>query len=191
MITNTTSAEFFEEKYRAEADPWNFAGSAYELGRYAATIQALADRRYRNGFEPGCSVGVLTEKLAALCDHIEAVDFAPTAIEAARQRCAALPHVTFQCTSLTDRLPVRGFDLIVLSEMGYYFTPEQWRATVKSLVDTAEPGTTMLAVHWIGRWPDHLMSGDEVHAILRENSALRLMHEERHEHFRLDRWERL
>ncbi len=191
MSTDTTSADFFEEKYRAEADPWNFAGSAYEQGRYAATIHALEGRRYRNAFEPGCSVGVLTEKLAALCDGVEAVDFAPTAIEAARTRCAALPHVMFRCTSLTDRLPVRGFDLIVLSEMGYYFTPEQWRATANDLIGTAEPGTTFLAVHWIGHWPDHLMSGDEVHAILREYAALRLMYEERHEHFRLDRWERL
>ncbi len=72
-----SSAEFFEAKYRAAADgdPWKFATRDYELRRYDAVMRALGGRRYARGFEPGCSVGVLTERLATVCDEVDACDF--------------------------------------------------------------------------------------------------------------------
>ncbi|WP_419804577.1 SAM-dependent methyltransferase [Terriglobus sp.] len=185
-----SSAEFFAEKYRRAADPWNFATSEYEQCRYDAILAALRGRHYGNAFEPGCSVGALTEKLAAVCDHVEAIDFAVPAVATARQRCPR-PQVTFRVMGLPERLPLHGFDLLVLSEIGYYFTPEHWTAMVASMAETALPGTTFLAAHWLGVSPDHRMSGDEVHAILRANPKLQLQHEERHAGFRLDRLERV
>lgn len=186
---DTSSAAFFEQKYERTADPWNFATSEYEQARYAAIIAALQGRRYRSAFEPGCSVGALTEKLIAICDGVEAIDFAAPAVATARQRCPQ-PEIRFRVMSLPDRLPLHGFDLLVLSEIGCYFTPERWTEIVSSIVSTATPGTTLLAAHWLGSSPDHRMSGDHVHEILRSQSHLQLQHEERHAGFRLDRWER-
>ena len=120
---------------------------------------------------------------------MEAIDFAESAIQTARERCAPL-SATFRVMNLPERLPLLGFDLIVLSEIGYYFTAEQWTALVSSMVQTAAPGTTLLAAHWLGTSADHAMSGDEVHAILRSEPNLHLLHEERHPGFRLDLWER-
>ena len=94
MTTNTTSQTFFEEKYANDPDPWAFASSAYELNRYDATISALQRRRYQRAFEPGCSVGVLTARLATLCDHVDAIDISPTAVERARERCRDLHNVS-------------------------------------------------------------------------------------------------
>ncbi len=187
---NKSSSEFFEAKYQTVADPWNFAGSEYELRRYGATMAALSHRRYKRAFEPGCSVGVLTERLAGICDAVEAIDFSATAVERARERCAALPNVTILCESLADRRSVAEFDLTVLSEVGYYFTPDDWQAKSAGLIASMRPGTVLLGVHWLGTSADHKMGGDEVHQILRSNSLLQLEHSERHETFRLDRWTR-
>jgi hypothetical protein len=98
--------------------------------------------------------------------------------------------VSIQVGSLTEGLPPGSFDLLVLSEIGYYFTPRDWNALLDRLIAPLEPGTTVLASHWLGESDDHLMHGDDVHAILRSRRDLRLTQQERHETFRLDRWER-
>lgn len=190
-----SSAEFFEAKYRLNGDPWNFAGSAYELGRYDATMAALSGRRYRRAFEPGCAVGVLTERLAGICDAVEAVDVSPTAVKQARERCAAFANVRIRCEEFSESTlqdgALREFDLIVLSEIGYYFEPERWSDLAARLSQQMQQGATLLSVHWLGHSEDHRMSGDQVHVILRESSRLRLEHAERQESFRLDRWVRV
>jgi SAM-dependent methyltransferase len=185
-----TSSDFFEAKYRQQADPWNFAASAYELGRYKATVAALAGQRYARGLEPGCSIGILTERLAPLCDRLDAFDFSATAVEQARQRCARLPQVQLHCGALSAAQCFSSYDLIVLSEIGYYFTPAQWRELTGAIAFAAKPGTTLLAVHWLGTSVDHCMNGEEVHEILRGQPLVQLDHSERHQAFRLDRWRR-
>jgi SAM-dependent methyltransferase len=186
-----TSAEFFEAKYKDKSDPWDFAHSEYELQRYDATIAALSHHRYARAFEPGCSVGVLTERLAGLCDEVEAIDFSSTAVAQAARRCVHLKGVDVRCISLPDRMPIKGADLVVLSEIGYYFTPEEWRALSTIIIDDLQPGATLLAVHWLGTSDDHCMNGEDVHEILAANKRLSLEHSERHPAFRLDRWVRV
>ncbi len=183
----TSSPAFFEAKYQKEADPWSFSSKPSELFRYDCIIGALAHQRYVSAFEPGCSVGVLTERLALLCDHVHALDFSATAAARARERCACLPHVTVECASMPDVLPSATTDLLVLSEIGYYFPLAEWMALAKSMIEPLRPGTTVLAAHWLGYSKDHTLSGDEVHAALLALPSLALDHSERHPTFRLDR----
>jgi predicted TPR repeat methyltransferase len=185
-----STADFFEAKYQEHSDPWDFAGSQYELARYDAIVTALSHRRYRNAIEPGCSIGVLTERLATLCDHVLAFDFSPAATAQAAARCSHLPGVQIECASFEDRLPDPAYDLVVLSEIGYYFPLADWHQLTARIVDSLAPGTTLLAEHWLGHSPDHVISGDVVHDILLLHPHLVLKHSERHEAFRLDRWER-
>jgi predicted TPR repeat methyltransferase len=185
-----STADFFEAKYQERPDPWDFAGSRYELARYDAIVAALNHRRYRNAIETGCSIGVLTERLATLCDHVLAFDFSPAAAAQASDRCSHLPGVQIECATFEDHLPASGFDLIVLSEIGYYFTLADWHHLTARIVDSMAPGTTLLAEHWLGQSADHVIGGDVVHDILRLHPRLALQHSERHEAFRLDRWER-
>ncbi len=188
---NTSEAAFFEQKYRRDPDPWRFASDPTETFRYDCIVAALAHRRYRSGFEPGCSVGVLSARLATLCDALESIDFSPTALEEARARCAELPHARFRCMALPSRLPVHGCDLLVLSEIGYYFSVPEWTRIVGELIRSAAPGATLLASHWLGASPDHRLSGDQVHTLVHGHPLLRHEHGERHATFRLDRWVRV
>jgi SAM-dependent methyltransferase len=132
---STSSPTFFEEKYRENPDPWYFSVSEYELARYQAIIATIAHKHYLRAFEPGCSIGVLTELLATVCDFVEAIDFSPTAIAAARKRCSQLKNVDIFCTSLRKRMPVTGFDLVALSEIGYYFGRDEWMEISSALIE--------------------------------------------------------
>jgi len=189
-IPDTSSAAFFEAKYRRDSDPWNFLQSPYECARYDAILTALRGRHYRRAFEPGCSIGALTIRLADICDEIEASDVSPTAIREARKRCENLSNVHIRCGSLSEQEDFGRFDLVVLSELGYYFCAPDWCELTGYSVATMNCGSTLLAAHWLGNSPDHQMSGDEVHEILAANTQLLLEHSERHEFFRIDRWMR-
>jgi SAM-dependent methyltransferase len=193
MTTNTkfeSSPAFFEEKYLKTDDPWDFSGSEYELGRYEAIIAALEHKRYRRAFEPGCSIGVLTERLSNVCDFVEAIDFSRTAVAQAQKRCSHLRNVDILCASIPERMPVTGFDLIVLSEIGYYFAPDEWMRVSSALIDPMPRGGILLAAHWLGDSKDHCIGGDEVHEILLSLPGVQLEDSERHETFRIDRWVR-
>lgn len=183
-----SSAEFFERKYREQADPWNFSGSAYELQRYRVTMQALAGQHFRHAFEPGCSVGVLTERLARVCDRVSAVDLSETAVQTAKARCAGLENVNVRAGSLADPLTDADFDLVVFSEIGYYLDAEELERCAKAVLERLVPGGWLLGVHWLGHSKDHRISGDEVHTVLGSMQGMKLEHSERHTGFRLDRW---
>jgi len=188
MSTHTTSREFFEGLYLQSDDPWCFASSEYELGRYQATLRALANRRYHRTFEPGCSIGVLTEQLAVISEYVTAIDISSTATEQAARRCRNLSHVSIKQGSLPKDVPPEIFDLIVFSEIGYYFDEFQLGALVERLVDHMKSGSVFLAVHWLGSSSDHILSGSTVHTII--STSQKLIHEYREDHakFLLDRW---
>jgi SAM-dependent methyltransferase len=189
-IGDTTSQDFFEQKYKQADDPWAFATSDYEQRRYAAIMAAISDRRYRHAFEPGCSVGVLTAQLATLCDRVDAMDISPTAIDQARQRTQHLPNVQTTCGALPALIPPGEFDLIVFSEIGYYFAEDDLFSLATELVHRNCKSGIFLAAHWLGESPDHLLSGDRVHEVLAQVPNLSLQHAERHPGFRLDVWTR-
>jgi SAM-dependent methyltransferase len=183
-----TSKEFFDTLYAADADPWSFATSEYELSRYASEIGFLQGRHFKRGFEPGCSIGVLTEKLAPFCDWLEAIDISPTAAALARKRCSHLTNVTVRQGSLPQDLPVGTFDLIVFSEIGYYFEAPVLENLASELVSRLELDGVFLAAHWLGNSPDHVLSGDRVHQVLGCLPRLRLTASNRHPGYRIDRW---
>lgn len=188
MNTPTTSREFFEGLYLQSEDPWSFASSEYELGRYRATLRALANRSYQGAFEPGCSIGVLTEQLAMISERVTAIDISSTAVEQAIRRCGKLSNISIKQGSLPKDVPSDIFDLIVFSEIGYYFDEFQLEALVDRLVDHMKTGSVFLAVHWLGFSADHILNGSAVHKII--SASQRLMHEYREDHanFVLDRW---
>ena len=72
-------------------------------------------------FEAGCSIGVFTALLADRCDELLAVDIAQTAVEAARGRLAARTHVHVERRTLPQQWPAGPFDLVVCSEILYYW----------------------------------------------------------------------
>ena len=181
----------FEEKYRADDDPWRFASSAYEQRRYALTVAMLPARRFPSAFEPGCSIGELTVRLAQRCDRLLAMDASPTAVARARERCRGLDHVEVAVGELPQAWPAGVFDLVVLSELGYYFTIEHWARLVEQSVDALANHGALLAVHWRGRSADHVLHGDLVHTVARSTASsggLRLAASYMEAAFRADVW---
>lgn len=190
MARNTVSKEFFDEKYRADRDPWNFSSSPYELNRYDEIMRALGSRTFHHGFEPGCAIGVLTERLATRCEHLLAMEISPTAVAAARQRCERYPNVTIVEGALPDALPRDTFDLVVFSEIGYYFERGDLAEIRDLLIEHLAAQGMLLGVHWLGVSPDHLLTGDEVHEVLRSGRSLRMTASRRYDNFLLESWER-
>jgi trans-aconitate methyltransferase len=168
----TLGAEYFDGMYRAARDPWGFESRWYEQRKYDISIALLPERRYRSGFEPGCSVGVLTAMLAQRCDRLLSWDLSAAAVGSAADRTRSMTNVRVEQSAIPGCWPSGAFDLIVLSEVLYYLgesdLPRALERTVASLV----PGGAVLAVHWRHPVAEYPRTGDEVHRHLAEQPGL-------------------
>jgi SAM-dependent methyltransferase len=149
---------YFEAKYRADIDPWRFRASPYEWEKYDATVRSLSKSRYRSGLEIGCAIGVLSALLAQRCGQLLALDGSPTAIaEAARQN---LSNVRFKTAFLPADFPDGVFDLIVLSEVLYFFAKDDLMHLAERCLDALELGGQMILCHWLGE-TDYPLTGHQ------------------------------
>ena len=178
----------FEDRYRRDSDPWQFATSSYEQRRYDVTIACLPAQHYERAFEPGCAIGELTARLSLRCDQIEASDGSPTVVAAARRRLAHLRNVTLAVASIPDDWPEGSFDLIMLSEIGYYFDETELGIIAGRARQSLRSSGVLMAVHWLGSSPDHVLHGDDVHPVLEHGSGLDHTGRFRDAGFRLDWW---
>lgn len=169
--TDTIPAAYFEHKYQTDIDPWKFRTSDYERDKYAATIGALSKPLYFRGLEIGCSIGVLTRQLADRCGELVAIDASETAITAAK--ASGLPNVSFDVRSLPDEFPEGRFDLIVLSEVLYYFSRNDLRRVAQSCVEALSPGGEIVLCHWLGE-TDYPLSGTDASEVFADTVVSRL-----------------
>lgn len=157
-------AAYFEALYDRDPDPWQFETSDYERGRYAATLASLSRPHYRFALEVGCSIGVLTAQLAPRCDWLLAIDVAEAALAQARARLHHQSNVHFACRTFPGEVqadaPIDGFDLILLSEVLYYFDGAALARAARVTRAIAAPGADILLVNWLGPTPDYPLSGD-------------------------------
>jgi hypothetical protein len=169
-----TPEAYFTRMYQEAEDPWRLGTRWYEQRKYALTLAALPQARYRSGFEPACSVGALSRLLAQRCDRLLCCDRSPRATATARARLADCPHARVEQRLLPQQWPDDTFDLIVLSEFLYYLDPDGVRSLLDRAVGSLDPGGTLVAVHWRHPVPDHSRSGDAVHADVRSTPGLAL-----------------
>ncbi|MDB5373969.1 MAG: methyltransferase type 12 [Belnapia sp.] len=184
--------DYFETLYAAAPDPWDFATSGYEAGKYAATLAALPRPHYAAALEIGCSIGVLTQMLAARCDRLLALDVAEGALATARARCAGLPVLDFRRMAVPGNWPEGSFDLILLSEVVYYLDRADVARLVERVCAALQPGGDVVLVHWTGA-TDYPLSGDAAAEAFIADAAgrLALMRQQRAERYRLDLLRRL
>jgi SAM-dependent methyltransferase len=164
--------EYFEDLYAQSPDPWGFETSPYERKKYERTLDVLQGRRYRRALEVGCSIGVFTTMLAPLCDEVRAVDVSEKAVAAARNRLAGFPHARVERRRLPEQTPEGLFDLIVVSEVLYYWPEEVMLAALRRFEEVLAPSGVLLAVHWRKETKTYPLQGDEVHALLLEHTRL-------------------
>jgi alkylation response protein AidB-like acyl-CoA dehydrogenase len=181
---------YFQDIYERSRDPWDFETSEYESGKYAVTLASLPCESYANALEIGCSIGVLTQKLASRCKNLLSVDISDRALASARERCKTLPQVHFECMQVPGEMPEGAFDLIVLSEVGYYWQREDLERTATLLAELQPPGAHLVLVHYTAPVPDYPLTGDEVHTAWLARPEWRSLKQERRTGYRLDLLER-
>jgi SAM-dependent methyltransferase len=171
---------YFDQMYAAAPDPWGLASRWYEARKYAISLALLPEPRYRDAFEPGCSVGVLTGMLAARCGQVLAWDASGAAVRAAAARNAALPNVRVGRGAIPGDWPAGQFDLVVFSEVLYYFPGDELDRVLDRGAASLRPGGSLLAVHWRHPVADYPRGGDDVHRALaaRPDLARRVGHTE-------------
>jgi SAM-dependent methyltransferase len=174
--SESVPSSFFDETYRQSTDPWRYTSSFYETSKFRTTIRSLPKGRFKNAFEIGCAIGVLTEKLAAKCDRLLSVDYSEVGLQEARKRCINLPQVRFEQMQIPQQFPTEQFDFILFSEVGYYLTKEDLQKTQEKIINQLLPGGYLLMVHF--RYPveSFILNGDIVHDTFVENSASSLKH---------------
>jgi hypothetical protein len=152
---------YFDGLYRTDPDPWRFRTRPYEARKRALTLAALPDDRYGTAFEPGCSIGILTAALAGRCSRVCAMDISPLALATASRTVPA--NVELRRGGVPDDWPAEAFDLVVLSEVGYYLDAAGFVRLAELAVGGARD---LLAVHWRHPVDDYPLGGDEVHDLL-------------------------
>lgn len=141
---------YFERIY-TDPDPWSYLTSPYEMAKYERTLSLLPRERFARTLDVGCSIGVLTEKLARRSDYLDAIDFIPRVVERARSYCQRHPHVRVHVSDLLRFSTCRPYDLIMCSEILYYlWNPVRCRRAARQKLETLIAPHGHLLVVWGG-----------------------------------------
>jgi SAM-dependent methyltransferase len=179
---------YFEQLYRQNADPWLVRQRWYEERKRALLLASLPQQRYRLAYEPGCGNGELTLALAPRCDHVLAADLSAEALQLARRRLDEAGYGG-QVKFVHHRLPqdwprimpgADKFDLIVLSEIAYYLSPEELASVAEHSIASLAPGGSIVLCHWRAPFSQRVVSTVRVHAAFQDAPCLHrvLRHEE-------------
>lgn len=192
MLDDDPRLRHFEALYAAGDDPWDVRGSRYERRKRALLLACLGKPRYRSVFEPGCGNGEMSAALAARADALLACDASPSAIDAARRRLADLDAgcaLRIERRSLPSRWPqdIR-FDLIVVSELAYYFDAATLRALFAMARDCLDTDGELLLCHYLPDFDDRVTSTAEVHALLAATPGLARTLQHREAAFVIEAW---
>ncbi|QBI56595.1 SAM-dependent methyltransferase [Streptomonospora litoralis] len=157
---------YFEAVYAESTDPWGFRTRWYERRKRALTLASLPHERYERAFEPGCAIGALTRELAVRCDALLAWERVASTAQQAERDLTGFAHVRVGRAGVPWQWPRGTFDLIVLSELLYYFGDADLGDLLELTAASLRPGGTVVAVHWRHPAPDHARLGDDAHEVL-------------------------
>ncbi|QCR18132.1 bifunctional PIG-L family deacetylase/class I SAM-dependent methyltransferase [Agrococcus sp. SGAir0287] len=146
-----------------QAEPWGADARWYERRKRALVLATLPTERLGRVLEVGCSTGVMTAALAERADEVVAIDASGAALARAGERTAGLP-VRLLHGPVPETWPDGTFDLVVVSEVGYFLAPSALEALVDRVAATLAPVGAVLLCHWrhaVRGWP---LDADAVHA---------------------------
>lgn len=142
-------SERWDGVFAGGADPWRFRTDPYEQAKFQACVAALPRPRYGDALELGCAGGAFTRHLAEVCDRILALDVSEAALDQARAGPVP-PGVAFARAELPGDWPGILADLVVFSEVLYYFAPAEIARLAQNTIGTLRPGGDVLLVNWLG-----------------------------------------
>ena len=158
----TLGTAYFDTLYRVE-DPFGYRASWYEQRKRQLLVASLPQRLFANAWEIGCSNGELTAALAPHCRALLATDISQRAVELASQRNRHSRHVSVQCARHPDQWPSGQFDLIVLSEVGYYLSADALDVSIARIRSSLTDEGVFVACHWLAPFEEASFTGREVH----------------------------
>ena len=126
----------------------------------------------------------LTVQLATRCDLVLAADAAARAVALTAAATARLPGVSVRQLDITRQWPQGRFDLLVLSEIGYYAADLDMFAD--RLTGCLREDGVVVLCHWRHPTLEHLHSAEKVHTRIRRRSGLCLLAGHQEEDFLLD-----
>jgi LmbE family N-acetylglucosaminyl deacetylase len=176
----------FEQLHRNVDDPWSVRTRWYERRKRELMVATLPRERYERALELGCSIGETTAALARRCDEVIAVDHSAAAVESATHRLADVGRATVARMRIPYDWPDGTFDLIVVSEIGYYLAEDQWARAIDRCRSSLREGGQVLLCHWLGRSDDFAQTGMDVHRAFRRHSGLAAVVEHREPEFILE-----
>lgn len=185
----TDPLPYFDALYRDNEDPYGMRTRWYEERKRNVLLAALPHRRYGRVYEPGCGAGELTAALAARCDAVLASDFNPHAAASARKRTAGLPNVRVASHQLPQDWPrdEGPFDLIVVSELGYFLDAPAMDALAERCAASLTPEGVLVACDWRPDFKERTLATEAVHgAFIRTGLARLVRHAE--DDFLLELW---
>lgn len=186
-MKNTLPPQYFTDVYNNSNDPWNFETSPYEKAKYEATIAALPKPEYNNALELGCSIGVLTAMLAPHCKQLLSTDISEAPLQKAKERLEACSWVNFRQAAIPSDYPDEEFDLVVMSEVGYYLSMNDLKETKEKIITNLQKDGDLLLIHWLPFVSDYPLTGDEVHELFLEpDTRLKRVYNKREEKYRID-----
>jgi SAM-dependent methyltransferase len=170
------SEKHLNKFYEGKEDPFNFQ-SPYETEKYAHTMRLLDGKTYKNALEIGAAEGIFTEMLAPHCTSLLGIELADVAVKRAKSRLKGLKNVSFIQATLPHDMPDGIFDLIVASDVMYYFPTDVLKDVMSRLEDALEPGGILFSLHYHGDIGAPNV-GASVHAFMKNRAACELVHEE-------------
>ncbi|GAA3035799.1 bifunctional PIG-L family deacetylase/class I SAM-dependent methyltransferase [Microbacterium dextranolyticum] len=182
----STPLSGFDARFEAAEDPWGFRTRWYERRKRAALLAALPNEHSRAALELGCANGVLTRELADRAARVVAVDGSPEALRHARAFVDDESHVEFAHLRLPDQWPEGRFDLIVVSEIAYYWSEHALAEAVTRIDESLTQDGAIVVCHWRRPIDDAAVSADAVHAAFRAWPHWRSLVHHREEDFALD-----
>ena len=184
-ISNQSAAyleSYFDALYNGNSDPWQYQTRWYEKRKRDMCLAILPQSQYKYGIELGCGNGMLSELLAQRCQALVSIDGNHQAVQLAKARLSGLPHVKVIQGVIPDRLltlenalldtyplssdtPTREspFDLIVISEILYYLSPNDIDTVITWTQQNLAIGGTLLCCHWRYAIEGFVMTGETVH----------------------------
>jgi LmbE family N-acetylglucosaminyl deacetylase/SAM-dependent methyltransferase len=176
----TLPPAYFDDVYARHDDPWGFDTRWYEERKRLALLAALPRRRYDAALELGCSTGALTALLAERCARMLSLDVSSTALARAHERLGERADVELRRAELPGEWPEGTYDLVVFSELGYYWDAGDLSTAIERMRASLRSGGHLVACHWRHPVTDYPRSGDSVHdALAAVEGLVRLVrHEE-------------
>ncbi|MFZ2014238.1 MAG: bifunctional PIG-L family deacetylase/class I SAM-dependent methyltransferase [Nocardioides sp.] len=150
--------------HRRSADPWGTDSRWYEQRKRDLLLTVLPDQHVGRALEVGCSTGALTEALARRADRVVAVDRSAAAVAAAQRRLGDDHRVSVLELDIAAAWPDDGpFDLVVVSEVGYFLSPAGLDGLVERVASSLTPVGVVALCHWRHQVSGWLLDADGVH----------------------------